>query len=203
MITGLLLLAALFTAFPYFFQYIQKRDGHTINDVVLNTITTANVSIPLFITIWCMGVYMGIKAIEQPRQLLLFLWAFLFLSAFRITCIWLVALNPPPGLIPLSDPIANSFYGKSFITKDLFYSGHTATIFLIFLCLETKPQKIAALIATVIVGSLVLVQHIHYTVDVIAAPVFAYLCFYICNKITAGVNLELQSVESKGAMLRA
>ena len=134
---------------------------------------------------------MGIKAIEEPRQMLLFLWAFIFLSIFRIACIWLVALNPPHGLVPLSDPITNRFYGKKFITKDLFYSGHTATIFLIFLCLETKPQKIAALIATVAVAVLVLVQHVHYTIDVIAAPLFAGLCYLIGKKITGSINLVL------------
>jgi len=176
----------------FFFQYIQKREGTVLNDFVLNAVPVVNVSVPLFIAIWCMGVYMGVKAIVEPRLLLIFTWAFIFLTAFRVICIWLVALNPPLGLINLSDPLANSFYGKNFITKDLFYSGHTSTIFLIFLCLEKKWEKFMALAATIIVGVLVLVQHIHYTVDVAAAPLFAFLCYFIGGKITGQANAALK-----------
>jgi hypothetical protein len=187
LVTGLLLVAILFAVFPVFFQHIQKREGAPLNDVVLNSIAPLNVSVPLFIIIWGLGLFMGIKALQQPRMLLLFLWAFVFLSLFRITCIWLVNLAPPQGLIPLSDPISNSFYGKNFITKDLFFSGHTSTIFLVYLCLQNKADKMAALLCTILVAILVLVQHIHYTVDVLAAPLFAALSYYIGKKITTPV----------------
>ena len=114
MVFGLIVLGTILTALPFFFQYIQKREGTVLNDFVLNAVPVVNVSVPLFIAIWCMGVYMGVKAIVEPRLLLIFTWAFIFLTAFRVICIWLVALNPPLGLINLSDPLANSFYGKNF-----------------------------------------------------------------------------------------
>jgi membrane-associated phospholipid phosphatase len=92
-------------------------------------------------------------------------------------------LNAQKGLIILVDPLSNIFYGNTFITKDLFYSGHTSTAFLMFLCLQKKPDKIFAVIATFMIGTLLLVQHVHYTVDVLAAPLFAFFSWYISNKI--------------------
>ncbi|MFX7751990.1 phosphatase PAP2-related protein, partial [Acinetobacter baumannii] len=87
----------------------------------------------------------------------------------------LVPLNPPQGLIPLIDPLTNIFYGGKFISKDLFYSGHTATLFLMSLCLQKQSEKILALIASIAVAVMVLIQHVHYSIDVLAAFPFAYL----------------------------
>ena len=70
-------------------------------------------------------------------------------------------LNPPEGLIAIEDPISNYFYDSKFITKDLFFSGHTASMFLMFLCLKKRTDKIFAIIATIIIGISVLLQHVH------------------------------------------
>ena len=125
------------------------------------------------------------RAIYKPELLLLFLWGFIFLSISRFITIFLFPLNPPEQLIELSDPITNIFYGKKhgFITKDLFYSGHTSTQFLMFLCFTKKTDKILSLISTILIGIFVLVQHIHYSIDVLAAPILTYYV-YLLGKTT-------------------
>ena len=47
---------------------------------------------------------------------------------------WATPLDPPPGMIVLEDPLVQLFGGASRpLTRDLFFSGHTSTMFLLFL----------------------------------------------------------------------
>jgi ABC-type enterochelin transport system permease subunit len=139
---GLLLLVLLIAFLPYYFAFIEARKGIVLNDLVLNFIESANVSIPTFIIIWSLSLWYLFKSYKDPALMLLILWGFNILSISRIISIYLVPLEPPNNLIELIDPITNSFYGAKFITKDLFFSGHTATLVCLALCLKTKRDQI-------------------------------------------------------------
>jgi len=164
---------------PPFFNMIQKRTGPELNDWVLAAIPPHNVSVAIFTVIWGIGFYALYRAMEKPTIYITYLWTFIFITILRMLAISLVPLNPPAGLIVLTDPLTAVFYGRSTITKDLFFSGHTSILFLAFLCLERKWDKIMALIGTIIVACLLLVQHVHYTVDIIAAPIIIYPVFRV------------------------
>ncbi len=159
---------------PSFFNLIQKRTGPVLNDVVLAAIPAHNVSWAIFTVIWGIGFYALWRGIEKPSIYITYLWTFIFITLLRVLSISLIPLNPPAGLIVLTDPLTGVFYGQSTITKDLFFSGHTSILFLSFLCLEKKWDKIMALGGTFLVAFLLLVQHVHYTVDILAAPIIIY-----------------------------
>jgi len=91
----------------------------------------------------------------------------------------MLPLEPPSDLIQLKDPITYLFYGNEYVTKDLFFSGHTATQFLMFLCLKKKTERMILLVSTFLIAIMVLFQHVHYTVDVLAAPIIAYLAYWL------------------------
>ena len=170
----MLVLLAILVYFPYFFEAIEKRSGRVLPDIVLLWLSPRDASVPVFILIWASGLLLIYRLIPDPDLFLLMLWGYNLLTVLRMTCIGLISLNPPPGLIPLADPLTNLFYGTHYITHDLFFSGHMATACLIFFGLKRKADKYFTGLSTIFIGGLLLFQHVHYTIDVLAAPLFTY-----------------------------
>jgi PAP2 superfamily C-terminal len=180
---GLGLIAIILSLFPFFFQAIEKRQGYEINDWFLNILPARDVSTWIFFFIWTTTLVTLVRSIQDPMIFLTFLWSYSLLCLTRVLTITLVPLEPPKDLHPIVDAMANAFYGPHFITRDLFFSGHTATVFLMGLCLKKKYDKMLAFVATSFVGILLLIQHVHYTIDVIVAPFLTWLIFMLAKKI--------------------
>lgn len=179
------LLVAILVILPFFFSAIEKRDGIQLNDPILQLIPAVDVSLATFLVIWSMTIFLWVRMLQNPSLFLVTLCSMVLLFLSRLISISLLPLDPPVGLIPLKDPIVNLFYGGTdvFITKDLFYSGHTSTQFLFFLCLHKRRDKLIALAASVAVAALVLVQHVHYTIDVVFAFVFTWPIYLIGKRL--------------------
>ena len=185
-IVGSVALVLLLLAFPPFFQTIEQKSGPVLNDWVLDQLPATDVSIAIFLIIWATAMLLVIRARRSPAVFMLFVYGYVIVSLSRMISITLVPLDPPVDLIPLIDPISNAFYGESYITRDLFYSGHTSTIFLMFLCFRQRLARLLALIGSIAVGGLLLVQHVHYTVDVLGAFVFTYPLYWLGKKLALG-----------------
>jgi len=182
-IAGLIIISFILISLPFFYQAIEQRNGIKFNDYLLQWLPSYDLSLFIFIIIWSMALLTFHRFKQNPKIFLTFLWGFILINLSRFVSIGLVPLNPPDGLIAIEDPISNYFYGPKFITKDLFFSGHTAAMFLMFLCLQKRSDKILAFIATVIIGISVLFQHVHYTIDVLMAPVITYFLWIASKKI--------------------
>ena len=185
LIAGLILISFILLSLPFFFQAIEKRNGISFNDYLLSWLPAYDLSIYIFTVIWSMTLLTFSRFKQDPNIFLTFLWGFILINLSRFVSIGLIPLNAPADLIPIHDPISNHFYGPKFITKDLFFSGHTAAMFLMFLCLKKRTDKILALIATIIIGIAVLLQHVHYTMDVVMAPIITYFIWIGSKKIVA------------------
>jgi hypothetical protein len=183
MIMAVFFAVAIASFFPVFFQAIEKREGVVLNDWILNQLPAHDVSVPLVLVVWAMTALILFRCIQNPNIAMTFLWSYIMVSLVRILTISTVALNAPPNLIGLADPLSNAFYGAKFVTKDLFFSGHTSTIFLMALCLQNRIEKILGVIATVTVGFLLLVQHVHYSMDVLTAPVFTWVIYRLTIRV--------------------
>lgn len=178
-------IAALVTFLPRFFQeYILPKPGIQLNDWFLNLFAPADYSIAIFILIYGGIVFFIIRHWRQSEIILMGLEAYVILQVLRIASLSILTLEPPIGIISLVDPfIAKVAYGASVFDKDLFFSGHTATLFLLLLLERNKTGKYILCILTVIVAILLILQRVHYTLDIVAAPLAAYLAYFTASHV--------------------
>jgi hypothetical protein len=162
--------------------YIENRKGIYFNDILLNYLPAWNVSKYIFLITYGSILLAFIYLFQDPKQYLKCLQAYFILTIFRITSIYLIPLEPPQDIIPLVDPLVTNFLFDNYsITRDLFFSGHTSTLFLLSLVVQNRILKFLFLLATLVIALLVLVQRVHYTIDVVAAPFFAYISYVIVS----------------------
>ena len=178
------LVAALATL-ARFLTFVEARPGAVLPDPVLAFLVPRDLTWLTFSLIY-LGLAFGVARLAtDPRALVVALQAYVVMVLFRVAAMWVTPLEAPPGMIPLHDPLVRLFGPGKLLTKDLFFSGHTSTLFLLALVVPGRRSKAFFLGCTAAVGISVLAQHVHYTVDVLAAPLFAYVSFRIARR-TAG-----------------
>jgi len=189
-IVTILLLAVILFIFPNFLAYVEGRQGVTLADPVLELFNPIDLTWLTFGLIYISLIVAIFSFATKPEILILALQSYSLLVIFRILVMYSAPLDAPERLILLNDPFVQFFGSGEVLTKDLFFSGHTATLFLLFLISDKKHLKIIFLISTVLVGIAVLLQHVHYTIDVLAAPFFAYSSYKIAEIINERITFN-------------
>lgn len=163
---------------PIFFDHIGAKPGAYPPDPLLAVVGPVDVTWLTFIVLYG-GITIAVtRVLRQPLLIARGLHAYAILQLLRAVCMELWTLEPPKDIIPLIDPVTAAFYpgGIPFL-KDLFFSGHTATLALTVCLARTRSERWMMITATITVGALVILQHVHWTVDVLAAPVFVWLAW--------------------------
>ncbi len=155
-------------------QYAHTRPGVQLNDPLLLVVGPVSLRAPIFLVLWS-SLLLGVYALAKtPPRFILWLQASAVLACLRAIALFLVPLEPLPSIIPLADPVATLRTDTgTLIVNDLFFSGHTAILFLLFLAVESPPLKRFLLAGMIFTATGVLLQHVHYSGDVFSAPFFA------------------------------
>ncbi|HKI77362.1 MAG TPA: phosphatase PAP2-related protein [Ignavibacteriaceae bacterium] len=191
-IISLLFLLVVLFSFTNFLNYNETRDGIVLADPILHYFNPIDLTWSIFIAIYLSLVLAVISLFKNPKKLIILFQAYTLLLVIRMVMMFLMPLDPPPGMIPLNDVLVQSYGTGQLLTKDLFFSGHTATLFLLFLTAENKLLRKTFLVLTIIVGISVLLQHVHYAVDVASAPFFSYLSYRLIYLLqTKGMKYSL------------
>ncbi|HQQ77169.1 MAG TPA: phosphatase PAP2-related protein [Thermoanaerobaculia bacterium] len=174
-------LVAVLALLARFLTFVEARPGAVLTDPVLALLAPRDLTWLTFSLIY-LGLAFGVARLAaDPRALVVALQAYVLMVIFRMAAMWVTPLEAPPGMIPLHDPLVRLFGPGKLLTKDLFFSGHTSTLFLLALAVPGRRSKALFLFCTAAVGISVLAQHVHYTIDVLAAPFFAYASFRIAR----------------------
>lgn len=177
--------------------YLQHRTTSiALFDPVLQLIPAHPVNLALNLSIYITAAVFFIYLLTKPRLLLIAAHALILMWALRWATIYLLPLATPPGKVPLPDMIA---YAGHDISRDLFFSGHTATLFIMLFVSKNRLLSWLLLLILLLVVALLLIGHQHYFLDIIAAPFFAYVCY----RVSAQMNQQTLSFLSRNRREKA
>jgi hypothetical protein len=185
----LLLVPGLFFVYSAITQplgnYVQLRKGIQLQDRLLYLFPSFDFSPQIFTLLYVSLSLIILTHLNKPKIIVRVLEMHLFVAVVRQACILMVALEPPAGLIVLRDVfLENTVYPhNSPLTKDLFFSGHVASIWIYFLCAEKKYIKIYLGLATIMMSFMVLSMRVHYTYDVYGALIITSIIYFAPARI--------------------
>jgi hypothetical protein len=160
-----------------FLVWVEHRPGARLSDPVLALISPRDATWLVFGLIYVAILLTLADVWRRPRALVIGVQAYALMIVLRIVAMYVTALEPPSDMIALSDPLIETVATGKLLTRDLFFSGHTSTVFLMFLVARDARIKPVLLLCAAGVAMGVLLQHVHYTVDVLVAPLFAFASF--------------------------
>ncbi len=175
----------------------ELRPAATVPDLAIEHVPFVPAVARANYLLW-LALYLPLVAVllySEPRRWVRYMVTGGLVSLVRGATIALTGLGPPdpsvagpgvaghafwPAFLDLVSPLgvfARNSYGV-YLTKDLFFSGHAATTFLLVLYLWHRPcLRWAALAAHAAVVLSVLFSHIHYAIDVVGAWAFTFAIY--------------------------
>lgn len=164
-----------------------------------------DLSIPTFILTY--GIIMSyiFFHLKSPLKIIHFIQMITFIVLCRIISLTLIQFDAPQivwstaeaalkdgqTMIQLADPILNNiiYHANEFLPDqpiythhDLFFSGHTAKCLLASLLYKNKKVRIFFITLTCIMATFLLLQHVHYSIDIFFAPIVSFAAIYLHGK---------------------
>ena len=182
---ALLLLSAAFVcehfANSYAFEYLARPTSSSVGDILLDNLPIVNLNF-IIIETTLLVIVLGVLfvVIFNPRYVLFTLKTLAMFIAIRALFMSLTHVGIYPGHIIPGSGIIDSIYSYFNFETGFFFSGHTGMPFLMALIFWKKPLvRNVFLSLSFIFAAAVLLAHVHYSIDVFAAPFMAYGIFKI------------------------
>ena len=172
----LLLVGSFFVNF-YAGNYATEKWTTPVTDIILSNTRAYDVDALFIGGILIFFVFILCWCIRYPTQTPYILKSIALFITIRAIFVTLTHLGPYPDSIFI---INTGILGKINFWADLFFSGHTGMPFLMALIFwKHKLLRYVFIISAISFGIIVLLWHLHYSIDVLAAFFITYTIHHI------------------------
>ena len=163
--------------------YVNRSGSGYVSDIILSNTRVYEVG-GIFVWGAVILVFIGLFIVlRKPNFLPFVAKAIALFTLIRSVFVSLTHISPFPTHVIISSPFFNKeVFSGIFTGNDLFFSGHTGIPFLLALIFwEYKNLRIIFLSFSIVFAIVVLLGHLHYSIDVLSAYFITYSIFHICQ----------------------
>ena len=159
-------------------NYATEKASSPVTDIILSNVPEFDVNT---IFIWgpvVMFVFVTLISLYNPKRIPFVLKSIALFTVVRAVFISLTHLGPFPTQAVILN--ASNFVNKFTFGGDLFFSGHTGLPFLLALIFwREKSLRYIFLFLSAMFGVVVLLGHLHYSIDVLSAFFITYAIYHM------------------------
>ena len=182
-LSGAVLLALSMVAQFYSSIYATKVSSSHVTDIVLSNIKAQDLDGTFIygtVILFFVALFVGLS---KPNYLPFMMKSVAIFTIIRSVFVSLTHIGPFLSRIELNSAIfTDHVWSTIFTGNDLFFSGHTGLPFLLALMFwHNKKLRFLFLGFSLMFAIVVLLAHLHYSIDVLAAYFITYTIFIMCK----------------------
>jgi hypothetical protein len=175
-----LLLGSLFVNF-FAGVYATEKASNPVTDIVLSNTRAYDLDGIFIWGSWILVAFIAYLCFRRPKQAPFVMKSIALFVLVRALFISMTHLGPFPTAAVINP---QSFIRYFVFGGDLFFSGHTGLPFLMGLVFwRNKKLRYAFISISIFFGIIVLLAHLHYTIDVLSAFFISYGIFHIAEVV--------------------
>jgi hypothetical protein len=157
--------------------YATKSSSGPVTDIILNNIPVFDVDHIFVFGPFAFWIIIAIYLFFNPQKFPFALKGIATFTLIRSFFLIMTHIGPFPTHLQIGGTGISGVFTSG---NDLFFSGHTGLPFMMALTFwDKKFLRLFCLISSLFFGAVVLMAHLHYTIDVFAAFFITYTIFHI------------------------
>lgn len=182
-LSGLVLLSASLIVQFFVSGYVSRSGSGYVTDVILSNTRVYDVG---GIFVWgaiLLTIIGAFAVLRKPNYAPFVAKSIALFTLIRSVFVSLTHISPFPSHALIDSAFFNKeVFNGIFTGNDLFFSGHAGIPFLLALIFwENKLLRIVFLSFSIMFAIVVLLGHLHYSIDVLAAYFITFSIFHICK----------------------
>lgn len=162
-------------------MYATSRSSNFVTDIVLSNIPVFHLEFLFVYGSIFFWAFVALLCLARPRVIPFTLKSIALFVVVRAVFISITHIGPFPTHMEIG---ATSIVSDFTFGGDLFFSGHTGLPFLMALIFwQNRFLRIAFVFTSVAFGVIVLLAHLHYSIDVLGAFFITHTIFHIAQII--------------------